>query len=411
MATDTEPGRNTGTSERVDFGQVSRTRDILFRYFLLAATLSGLISLGVLLANVTFDALRPLSADTTWYLTYLVTFLTPSLLVGAYIRSRNRRAFSVGVSVVLLVPAGLFAAGTLYLLFDAIPFLVWFAWVAGIAVPVAVSVAYRITIPDAPLRNRTAVVLVVGFISLFGVPPLTWFPNLVRLDTLPAVISIPILGLPTYIQFHVTQVPNRYLTLLLTLALPVAVLVGRRVGRLENQRAGLLAGGLVVLASLSVVFQIVLAPGNALLLVLTVAVPVGYYVAKTIRHRPDARSGLVIPVVVIGGALLGRAVVSVLGIHGPQAWLDMQFVTSLPTSIPETTGIYPALVGSLLLMIVVVVSAFPLGVGAAVYLEEYAPENRYTRFIQINISNLAGVPSVVYGLLGLGLFKIGRAHV
>jgi phosphate transport system permease protein len=57
-----------------------------------------------------------------------------------------------------------------------------------------------------------------------------------------------------------------------------------------------------------------------------------------------------------------------------------------------------------MLMVVVAVLSFPVGVGAAVYLEEYAPNNRFTRIIDVNISNLAGVPSVVYGLLGLGLF-------
>ena len=55
-------------------------------------------------------------------------------------------------------------------------------------------------------------------------------------------------------------------------------------------------------------------------------------------------------------------------------------------------------------MVTVAALSFPIGVGAALYLEEYAPDNRYTRFIDVNISNLAGVPSVVYGLLGLGLF-------
>jgi len=55
-------------------------------------------------------------------------------------------------------------------------------------------------------------------------------------------------------------------------------------------------------------------------------------------------------------------------------------------------------------MVTVAVFSFPLGVGGAVYLEEYAPDNRFTRFVEVNISNIAGVPSVVYGLLGLGIF-------
>jgi phosphate transport system permease protein len=104
------------------------------------------------------------------------------------------------------------------------------------------------------------------------------------------------------------------------------------------------------------------------------------------------------------GAAVAAAVARLFELAGPESWLDWQFLTSLPSETPGDAGIYPALVGSVLLMIVVVVLSFPLGVGAAVYLEEYAGDSRLTRFIQINISNLAGVPSVVYGLLGLGLF-------
>jgi phosphate transport system permease protein len=71
-----------------------------------------------------------------------------------------------------------------------------------------------------------------------------------------------------------------------------------------------------------------------------------------------------------------------------------------------------ALYGTLWVISLTILIAFPIGVGAAIYLEEYAPKNRWTRILQVNISNLAGVPSVVYGLLGLGVFvelmNIGR---
>ncbi len=85
-------------------------------------------------------------------------------------------------------------------------------------------------------------------------------------------------------------------------------------------------------------------------------------------------------------------------------WLDWQFLTSPPHPSPFEAGIFPALVGSIALMLLIALITFPLGVGAAIYLEEYASGGLLTRFIQINIANLAGVPSVVYGLLGLGLF-------
>ncbi|WP_265112167.1 phosphate ABC transporter permease PstA [Halosolutus halophilus] len=85
-------------------------------------------------------------------------------------------------------------------------------------------------------------------------------------------------------------------------------------------------------------------------------------------------------------------------------WLDWGFLTSPPHPNPYEAGFLPALIGSIAIMLLIALITFPLGVGAAVYLEEYANDGYLTRFIQLNIANLAGVPSVVYGLLGLGLF-------
>ena len=85
-------------------------------------------------------------------------------------------------------------------------------------------------------------------------------------------------------------------------------------------------------------------------------------------------------------------------------WLDLQFLTSFASRRPEQAGILVALFGSIWVVGLTALISFPLGVGAALYLEEYAPQNRFTFFIQLNIANLAGVPSIVYGILGLGLF-------
>ena len=76
-------------------------------------------------------------------------------------------------------------------------------------------------------------------------------------------------------------------------------------------------------------------------------------------------------------------------------------------SRPEVSGIAQGLRGTFYLCLIVALVAFPLGIGAAIYLEEYAPKNRLTNFIDINIRNLAGVPSVVYGILGLTIFVKG----
>jgi phosphate transport system permease protein len=80
------------------------------------------------------------------------------------------------------------------------------------------------------------------------------------------------------------------------------------------------------------------------------------------------------------------------------------FLTGNLSSLPERAGVGQGIVGSLWLMGFVVVIAFPLGIGAAIYLEEYARDTRFTRFLTANIRNLAGVPSIVYGLLGLAIF-------
>ncbi|MFP4589877.1 MAG: phosphate ABC transporter permease PstA [Halobacteriales archaeon] len=86
------------------------------------------------------------------------------------------------------------------------------------------------------------------------------------------------------------------------------------------------------------------------------------------------------------------------------SWLDLGFLTSPPHPDPLQAGYLPAIVGSIALMVLIAVVTFPLGMGTAIYLEEYASGGPLTRVVQVNIANLAGVPSVVYGLLGLGLF-------
>ena len=80
------------------------------------------------------------------------------------------------------------------------------------------------------------------------------------------------------------------------------------------------------------------------------------------------------------------------------------FLTQFPSRKAERAGILSAWVGTSMIMLVTAVVALPVGVAAAIYLEEYAPKNWFTGVIEINVTNLAGVPSIVYGLLALGLF-------
>lgn len=93
--------------------------------------------------------------------------------------------------------------------------------------------------------------------------------------------------------------------------------------------------------------------------------------------------------------------------------LNLQFLTSFPSRFAERAGILSSWVGTLLIMIVTACTAVPLGVAAGIYLEEYGRKNWITSIIEINIANLAGVPSIIYGLMALGLlvyqFRLGQS--
>ena len=96
-------------------------------------------------------------------------------------------------------------------------------------------------------------------------------------------------------------------------------------------------------------------------------------------------------------------------------WVSWHFITDYPSRHPDEAGLFSALMGTVWLMGMTAVFTVPVGVGAAIYLEEYAPKNWLTKVIEINVANLAGVPSIVYGLLGLALFvywmHLGRSII
>lgn len=104
----------------------------------------------------------------------------------------------------------------------------------------------------------------------------------------------------------------------------------------------------------------------------------------------------IIPIVFILGYIFYRGLPA----------LSWEFLTTFPTDGLRAGGIYPAILGTVFLTFVTTIFAVPIGIGAAIYLSEYATENNWTRIIRIAIINLAGIPSVVYGLFGLGAFVI-----
>jgi len=107
----------------------------------------------------------------------------------------------------------------------------------------------------------------------------------------------------------------------------------------------------------------------------------------------------------LGVALLGLLLyqVSVDGIK----WLDWQFLSSFPSRFPYKAGIKSALVGTFWLILLIAIISIPIGVATALYLQEFSRKGRINRLIELNISNLAGVPSIVYGIIGLAIFVRG----
>lgn len=137
----------------------------------------------------------------------------------------------------------------------------------------------------------------------------------------------------------------------------------------------------------------------------------GAAVAGAARFEPRLGRRRIYGAILLGACVASLAIlmlalvlllVDVLGKGLP--WLDLQFLSGVPSRKPERAGILPALVGSVQITVLVALFTFPTGVAAAIWLQEYARDSRLTRLLRLNISNLAGVPSIIYGIFGLALF-------
>jgi phosphate transport system permease protein len=121
------------------------------------------------------------------------------------------------------------------------------------------------------------------------------------------------------------------------------------------------------------------------------------------RRRQDATFNVLgIACTFVGVVVLGALIVDLF--WDGVSRLNWHFLSSFPSRFAEKAGVLSALVGSMLVMFITACSAIPLGIAAAVYLEEYGRKNWFTTLVEINIANLAGVPSIIYGLMALGLF-------
>lgn len=121
------------------------------------------------------------------------------------------------------------------------------------------------------------------------------------------------------------------------------------------------------------------------------------------RKRNDALFAVIGLLATFVGMITLTALIVDLAIDGVGR-LSYNFFTAFPSRFPTQAGILSAWVGTTMVMLVTAATAVPMGVAAGVYLEEYAPKNWLTAIIEINIANLAGVPSIIYGLMALGLF-------
>lgn len=132
-------------------------------------------------------------------------------------------------------------------------------------------------------------------------------------------------------------------------------------------------------------------------------------VARLTQRRTDV-TGLIFKLILQATLFISIAVLIILLVSQLiEGWPVLSerlgdFLTSNTATQPEEAGIWQALKGTFWIGVVVVVLAFPIGIGSAIYLEEYAPRNRFTNLIDLTIRNLAGVPSIVFGILGLTVF-------
>jgi phosphate transport system permease protein len=143
--------------------------------------------------------------------------------------------------------------------------------------------------------------------------------------------------------------------------------------------------------------------------------------AEVVRARISGRrldvggrvfEGLLLLALLISLAVLLTLLVDVVS-RGIGVYMErgLDVITAPLSSDPAKAGIGQGLFGSIALMIIVAATAFPIGIGAAIYLEEYARDTTFTRFVTANIRNLAGVPSIVYGLLGLAVFVVALRSI
>ncbi len=406
-APEQDAGLETGTSN------VSRIRGKAFEAVCLAATSFALVTVLVLLLFVAADAFRPFSADPGWHLVYFLTLVVPMGALAVYYYRRDDPAGEVAYATTgIPIVGALVSGGMLVVIIELIRVVELFALAVATAASIAAISAHGRLRPKAALE-RLGVIILSPTMAIFGLPPAelnTVFKWVTTQLGQGYIFTIRVTSLRELIAMT-PVLPADWLLLILTLTVPVAGLFGLFVGRRrESQRDGLVfVGASVAVAGVGFLLGPMVGLGaEGWVIVTTFTLPPLAFYAEGVLRRDEGTPGLLFPVVVVVGILAGAFLVRQLGYAPQTPWLDFGFLQNVSSRTPADAGIYPALVGSVMMMVVIIVATFPIGVGAAIYLEEYAPSTglvgKFVTLIEINIGNLAGVPSVVYGLLALALF-------
>ncbi|MFW6435478.1 MAG: phosphate ABC transporter permease PstA [Halovenus sp.] len=398
---------------------INRIKGQVFELVSLGATVFGITVVAGLLLYVAKDAIQPFSADTGWIVVFAGMLGLPAVGLTAYYLARDRTSWKVAYESVGVLLVGLLLAGGLVILFlELATPREWVALVVALAAGAFTVIGHARARPEAALE-RLFVSIIGPIVAVFGVPPMgvdyTLALPLSGTDLFTIAFSTPTL-LPS-VRAVVSMLPvwpPDWVLLVATISIPAAYVFGSFVAARREDGRGrdeLLAGSVVVATVAALAAPIAgVSSENGVLLATAIVVPAAAYLEGVVRSG-EGRLGLLFPAVLLAGGVAAVGITSALGFSGPNAWLDWGFLTNVHSRTPREAGIYPALVGSVLIVLVIALSAFPVGVGAAIYLEEYSPSSgrwaRFVELIEINIGNLAGVPSIVYGLLGLALFVQG----
>lgn len=381
MAAETDP--------TFDGGSELRRRKLLGQAFegvLVASTLVGVLALVALFVLIGNDALGPAEADASWFLLYFVTLVAPTSVYTLLVR-RDEVASSINGLSFATVFGSLIGSAVVYAVVDSVrPHDVAIYLVVGSLFPALVLAYNRITGGSHYTGPALPVSILFGLVS--------------------ARILYPFI-------IPVISIVADWILFVVVVTVPVAAGLGLFVTSRWSRRYGAVTAVAVLgatLATAGVAITQGIDPALSVVLVSVVAGPVAVVSLDTFKRRETGRYGLLGPWLLIGGIVAGAWLERQLGIEGLETWLTPTLLLNSWSSFrPEQAGIYPQLVGSVLVVGTMAVLSFPVGVGAAIYLEEYAPSTgwrgRLATALDVNISNLAGVPSVVYGLLGLALFQ------